>query len=144
MTTTYLPDYPADALDDAVPRAVTVAHAPVDRVFRSVTRAGGTFVLVIMGLVGMFLTIKALITFARRPLFCFFSVAAAALLISALFTALSVLFMGDSVVVFMSIAVLGGSLALFLGFAGAIGSLVSQYGADHLAPLQVTTGDDRR
>jgi glycosyltransferase involved in cell wall biosynthesis len=90
------------------------------------------------------LTIKALITFARRPLFCFFSVAAVALLVSALFTGLSILFMGDSVVVFMSIAVLGGSLALFLGSAGAISSLVSQYGADHLAPLHVTTGDDRR
>ena len=90
------------------------------------------------------LTIKALITFARRPLFCFFSVAGVALLVSLLFTGLSILFMGDSVVVFMSIAVLGGSLALFLGFAGAISSLVSQYGADHLAPLQVTTGDDRR
>jgi hypothetical protein len=67
-----------------------------------------------------------------------------ALLVSLLFTGLSILFMGDSVVVFMSIAVLGGSLALFLGFAGAISSLVSQYGADHLAPLQVATGDDRR
>jgi phosphate transport system permease protein len=60
VTSTYLPEYPVSELDAAVPRAVTVAHAPVDRVFRSVTRAGGTFVLVIMGLVGMFLTIKAL------------------------------------------------------------------------------------
>ena len=89
-------------------------------------------------------TIKTLITFARRPLFCFFSIAAAALVVSALFTAFSILFMGQSVVVFMSIAVLGGSLALFLGFAGVISSLVSQYGGDRLAPLQPTTGDDRR
>src|SRR5919106_1897880 len=55
-------------------------------------------------------TIKALITFARRPLFCFFSVAAVALLVSAAFTLLSILFAGDSVVVFMSVAVLGGLL----------------------------------
>jgi glycosyltransferase involved in cell wall biosynthesis len=80
-------------------------------------------------------TIKALITFARRPLFCFFSVAAAALLVSAAFTLLSILFAGDSVVVFMSVAVLGGSLALFLGVAGVISSLVSQYGGDALVPL---------
>lgn len=89
-------------------------------------------------------TIKTLITFARRPLFCFFSIAAGALLISALFTLLSILFIGESVVVFMSIAVLGGSLALFLGFAGVIGSLVSQYGGDDLVPLYPTTSDDRR
>jgi glycosyltransferase involved in cell wall biosynthesis len=89
-------------------------------------------------------TIKTLITFARRPLFCFFSMAAAALVVSALFTAFSILFLGQSVVVFMSIAILGGSLALFLGFAGVISSLVSQYGGDRLAPLQPTTGDDRR
>jgi glycosyltransferase involved in cell wall biosynthesis len=89
-------------------------------------------------------TIKTLIAFARRPLFCFFSIAAAALVVSALFTALSILFLGQSVVVFMSIAILGGSLALFLGFAGVISSLVSQYGGDRLAPLQPTTGDDRR
>jgi glycosyltransferase involved in cell wall biosynthesis len=89
-------------------------------------------------------TIKTLMVFARRPLFCFFSIAAAALLASALFTALSILFIGESVVVFMSIAILGGSLALFLGFAGVISSLVSQYGGDRLLPLQPTTGDDRR
>ena len=89
-------------------------------------------------------TIKTLITFARRPLFCFFSIAAAALVVSALFTAFSILFLGQSVVVFMSIAILGGSLALFLGFAGVISSLVSQYGGDRLAPLQPTIGDDRR
>jgi glycosyltransferase involved in cell wall biosynthesis len=85
-------------------------------------------------------TIKTLIVFARRPLFCFFSIAAVALLVSALFTSLSILFMGDSVVVFMSIAILGGSLALFLGFAGVICSLVSQYAGDRVVPLQPTTG----
>jgi hypothetical protein len=89
-------------------------------------------------------TIKALITFARRPLFCFFSVAAAALAVSAAFTAFSMLFLGQSVVVFMSIAILGGSLALFLGFAGVISSLVSQYGGDRLGPLPPTTADDGR
>jgi glycosyltransferase involved in cell wall biosynthesis len=85
-------------------------------------------------------TIKTLIVFARRPLFCFFSIAAAALLVSALFSALSILFMGESVVVFMSIAILGGSLALFLGFAGVICSLVSQYAGDRGAPLQPAVG----
>jgi len=89
-------------------------------------------------------TIKTLIAFARRPLFCFFSIAAAALVVSALFTALSILFLGQSVVVFMSIAILGGSLALFLGFAGVISSLVSQYGGDRLGPLPPTTADDGR
>jgi glycosyltransferase involved in cell wall biosynthesis len=87
-------------------------------------------------------TIKTLLTFARRPLFCFFSVAAVALVVSAAFTAFSILFLGQSVVVFMSIAILGGSLALFLGFAGVISSLVSQYGGDRLAPLPPTTGAD--
>ncbi|MGH6897675.1 MAG: glycosyltransferase family 2 protein [Geminicoccaceae bacterium] len=89
-------------------------------------------------------TIKTLIIFARRPLFCFFSIAGGALLVSALFTVLSILFIGESVVVFMSVAILGGSLALFLGFAGVISSLVSQYGGDRLVPLQPTAGDDRR
>ena len=85
------------------------------------------------------ITIKTLITFARRPLFCFFSIAAAALVVNVAFTLLSVLFAADSVVVFMSVAVLGGSLALFLGFAGVITSLVFQYGGDQMAPLQSTT-----
>jgi glycosyltransferase involved in cell wall biosynthesis len=88
-------------------------------------------------------TIKTLITFARRPLFCFFSIAAGALLVSAAFTLLSILFIGDSVVVFMSIAILGGSLALFLGSAGVVTSLVSQYGGESLMPLQPTTDDER-
>jgi hypothetical protein len=82
------------------------------------------------------MAIKTLITFAQRPLFCFFSVAAAALAVSALSALLSVVFMERSFVVFASVAVLAGSLALFLGFAGVISSLVSQYGGDRLAPLQ--------
>jgi glycosyltransferase involved in cell wall biosynthesis len=87
-------------------------------------------------------TVKTLITFARRPLFSFFSGAAVALLTGLIFAALSIIFAGKSVVVFMSIAVLGGSLALFLGFAGVISSLVSQYGGDDLVPLQPSaTGD---
>ena len=87
-------------------------------------------------------TIKTLIIFARRPLFCFFSIAAGALLVSAAFTLLSILFIGGSVVVFMSIAILGGSLALFLGSAGVVTSLVSQYGGESLMPLQPTTDDE--
>jgi hypothetical protein len=83
-------------------------------------------------------TIKTLIVFARRPLFCFFSIALGALLVSAAFTLLSILFIGQSVVVFMSIAILGGSLALFLGSAGVVTSLVSQYGVESLMPLQPT------
>jgi glycosyltransferase involved in cell wall biosynthesis len=86
-------------------------------------------------------TIRTLITFARRPLFCFFSVAVAALVVSALALLLSLLFVGRSVVVFMSIAVLGGSLALFLGFAGVVCSLVSQYGRDALTPLRANAID---
>jgi phosphate transport system permease protein len=53
------PEYPEAGLNDATAREITVTHAPIDRLFRNVTRSGGTFVLVIMGLVGTFLTIKA-------------------------------------------------------------------------------------
>jgi phosphate transport system permease protein len=59
-TTTLLPEYPVDGADAARPRDVVVVHGPIDMVFRSVARASGTFVLVVMGLVGAFLTIKAL------------------------------------------------------------------------------------
>ena len=85
--------------------------------------------------------IKTLITFARRPLFCFFSVAATAFVLSVIAASLAIILV-ESVVVFASVAVLAGSLALFLGFAGVISSLVSQYGGDRLAPLQPTLGDD--
>ena len=57
--TTYLPEYPLAGIDEAEPREVTVAHAPVDRAFRQITRMAGTFVLVIMALVGTFLAVKA-------------------------------------------------------------------------------------
>lgn len=80
-------------------------------------------------------TIKTLITFARRPLFCFFSVAAAALAVNVAFTLLAILLAPNSVVVFMSVAVLGGSLTVFLASAGVISSLVSQYGGDRMSPL---------
>jgi glycosyltransferase involved in cell wall biosynthesis len=88
--------------------------------------------------------IKTLITFARRPLFCFFSGAAAVLALSVSYATLAMIFIEQSVVVFGSIAVLGGSLALFLGFAGVISSLVSQYGGYRHAPLQPTLDDDLR
>ena len=82
------------------------------------------------------IVVKTLITFTRRPLSCFFSVAAAALALSVTCAALSIVFMQESFVVFATVAVLAGSLALFLGFAGLVSSLVSQYGGDGLAPLQ--------
>ena len=88
------------------------------------------------------MAIKTLITFAQRPLFCFFSVAAGGLALSVISAALSVAFMGPFFVVWGSIAVLAGSLALFLGFAGVVSALVSQYGGDLLAPLQPTMDHD--
>jgi hypothetical protein len=84
------------------------------------------------------IVIKTLITFARRPLFCFFSVAAAALALSVLSASLAIVFLKQSFVVFATVAILAGSLALFLGFAGVASSLVSQYGGDRLVPLQPT------
>jgi phosphate transport system permease protein len=58
MTTTQ-PHYSAEAAALATPRQVRVVHAPIDRVFRGVVRGAGTCVLIIMGLVGAFLTINA-------------------------------------------------------------------------------------
>jgi glycosyltransferase involved in cell wall biosynthesis len=84
------------------------------------------------------IAIKTLITFARRPLFCFFSVAAGALALSALSASLAIVFLRESFVVFAAVAVLAGWLALFLGFAGVASSLMSQYGGDRLVPLQPT------
>lgn len=81
------------------------------------------------------ITIKTLIAFARRPLFCFFSVAAATLVVNVAFTLLAIVLVNSSAVVFMSLAVLGGSLALFLASAGVISSLVSQYSGDRMTPL---------
>jgi glycosyltransferase involved in cell wall biosynthesis len=88
------------------------------------------------------MVVKTLITFARRPLFCFFSVAAAAFLLSVISASLAIVFVERSAVVFATVAVLAGSLALFLGFAGVITSLMSQYGGDRLAPLQPTLDDN--
>jgi glycosyltransferase involved in cell wall biosynthesis len=85
------------------------------------------------------ITIKTLITFARRPLFCFFSIAAVALAVNVAFTVLAILLASGPAVVFMSVAVLGGSLTVFLASAGVISSLVSQYSGDHLSPLQSVT-----
>jgi glycosyltransferase involved in cell wall biosynthesis len=87
-------------------------------------------------------TIRTLIAFARRPLFCFFSVAAAALLVSVIFTLLSLVFIGHSTVVFMSVAIMGGSLAVFLGLAGVICSLVSQYSDALVMPRPTTIAGD--
>lgn len=57
--TTYQPDYPAEGYDVAQARPIHLLHAPADQVFRQVVRGSGTFVLLIMGLVGTFLTIRA-------------------------------------------------------------------------------------
>jgi phosphate transport system permease protein len=53
------PEYPVQDADEAYPREVTTVHAPVDRLFREISRGSGTFVLLIMVLVGLFLTINA-------------------------------------------------------------------------------------
>jgi hypothetical protein len=74
-------------------------------------------------------------------LFCFFSIAAAALMVNVAFTLLSILLATDSVVVFMSVALLGGSLTVFLASAGVISSLVSQYSGEHMTPLPSATRD---
>lgn len=58
MTTT-IPQYPAD-VEDPRRRPISTRHSPLDRVFRGTTRGAGTFVLLIMGLVGAFLTAHAL------------------------------------------------------------------------------------
>src|SRR4051812_14393735 len=58
--TTIQPSYPAAGADSATARRVYIVHSPVDKVFRLVARGGGTLVLLIMGLVGAFLTINAL------------------------------------------------------------------------------------
>jgi phosphate transport system permease protein len=60
VSTSFLPEYPESGLDDARPRKVTVEHARVDKAFRHITRSGGTFVLILMTLVGTFLTIKGI------------------------------------------------------------------------------------
>jgi len=56
---TVLPAYPDAGADDAAPRRLSTLHAPVDQIFRSTARGSGTFVLVIMALVGAFLTMNA-------------------------------------------------------------------------------------
>lgn len=45
--------------EDAVARRIPVVYTPVDRVFRLVSRAAGSFVLLIMVLVGVFLTVNS-------------------------------------------------------------------------------------
>lgn len=60
MSTTVLPDYPEAGAEDAQARPIPVIHAPVDRIFREISRGSGTFVLAIMVLVGLFLTINAI------------------------------------------------------------------------------------
>jgi phosphate transport system permease protein len=56
---TLLPDYPLEGADDARPQQVVTNHTRVDRAFREASRGAGTFVLLIMVLVGAFLTVRA-------------------------------------------------------------------------------------
>ena len=58
--TTYQPAYPEAGADSATARRVHVVHSPIDQTFRLVARSGGTVVLLVMGLVGGFLTVNAL------------------------------------------------------------------------------------
>ena len=57
--TTYQPEAPEIGAEAASARTILVVHSPIDRTFRGVTRASGTFVLLIMVLVGAFLTVNA-------------------------------------------------------------------------------------
>ncbi|MFE4836038.1 phosphate ABC transporter permease subunit PstC [Arthrobacter sp. NPDC056691] len=52
---TYLRDHTDEHLQDAKPRALKYRFEPKDYVFRSITRAGGVIVLVVMAMVGIFL-----------------------------------------------------------------------------------------
>lgn len=56
---TATPEYSEVGRDDAKPRVVTQVLENTDRTFRGVTRGGGAIVLLIMVLVGAFLTINA-------------------------------------------------------------------------------------
>ncbi len=61
MATTFLPPRPEDiAAVEAEPRELTTTRSGSDRVFRGGVTASGIAVLVIMALVGVFLTIRAL------------------------------------------------------------------------------------
>ena len=84
------------------------------------------------------ITIKTLITFARRPLFCFFSIAGTALIVNVAFTLLSILC--DELR--RRIHGSGGARRLVDGVlvsAGVISSFVSQYSGDQMTPLQSAT-----
>jgi phosphate transport system permease protein len=54
------PEYPTEGYDDARPIRIVTRHAASDRTFREITRGAGSFVLLIMVLVGIFLTVRAL------------------------------------------------------------------------------------
>ncbi|MBF4462740.1 MULTISPECIES: phosphate ABC transporter permease subunit PstC [unclassified Rathayibacter] len=56
---TLLPGYPAEGDDDARPILLTRVLERSDRLFRGVTRSGGVMVLLIMVLVGVFLSVNA-------------------------------------------------------------------------------------
>ena len=56
---TKIPEYPESGADSAVPESIPVIRPAVDTAFRSLTRGTGSLVLVIMVLVGSFLTINA-------------------------------------------------------------------------------------
>ncbi|MCL2516391.1 MAG: phosphate ABC transporter permease subunit PstC [Microbacteriaceae bacterium] len=56
---TALPDYPEAGADDARPRILTQALERVDHTFRGVVTGSGTVVVMVMGLVAVFLTVRS-------------------------------------------------------------------------------------
>ncbi|MFM8774931.1 MAG: hypothetical protein ACKOFP_14155 [Actinomycetota bacterium] len=62
MTATFLPPRPdaEQPSEEAVPRQVTTVRSGTDRIFRKGIGASGVLVLIIMCLVGLFLTMRAL------------------------------------------------------------------------------------
>lgn len=57
---TVTPDYPAEEAEVAQPRLIRQVLGAGDRLYRGVATAGGTVVVVLMGLVGLFLTIRSI------------------------------------------------------------------------------------
>lgn len=59
MTSTITPQYPVAGLDEARPRLVKQVLDRVDHTFRGVATGGGTVVVIVMGLVAVFLSVRS-------------------------------------------------------------------------------------